>query len=68
MRLPVIHHVHGRAGGAEINLVAAQMHVIFRRLAVQGDVPGGLVQRFFHQPARQQQAAIASEFAPGFGD
>ncbi len=58
-----VHHVDGRARGAEVDLLAPRLHVELRVLRVQREVAGGDGQRVLDERPREQQAAVLGERA-----
>jgi hypothetical protein len=71
-RIPIqarlaIHDVNRGARGAEIHSRSPRLHVVFRVLAVEHEVPGGPRDGIFHQRAREDQPAGGVELRPSLG-
>ena len=56
MPLFEVDNVDGSACGAEIDLLVSRLHVVFRVLPVQHEMPGSPRNRVLHQRARKPQA------------
>ena len=62
-----VNHVHGRAGGAEMDLLAPGLQVVARVETVQHEVPAGLGQRVLDHGPREPQPAVVADAAAGPG-
>jgi hypothetical protein len=67
-RVPVfaglgVDHMDGRAGRAEMNVLARQRHVVRRFLRMQGEVPRRLRDHVFDQRAGEQQPPFGIQLA-----
>ena len=58
-----IDHVHGRAGGAEVHLLAPRLEIELRILRVERKVSASLGQHVFDQRTREQQSTTVTEGA-----
>ena len=60
-----VDQMHGRARGAEVDPVSAEVEVILRVLSVQGHVLVGDGKRVLDQSAREPQATVVAQNSPG---
>ena len=62
-----VHHMHRRAGRAEIDTIAPGLHVVLRILAMQHEMARGIGDGVLDQGAREQKAPGIGQGATGLG-